>query len=392
MEVIEMFEVYRFVVRLGIDVPINEDEFTWENMSWKKALEIVLRGKMYGWAQWHIGKITSKMKALEFWKRLREGILIFGHNMHTINDASRFISMLQKDLNDNNLKGVIMKGPVLAEKIYKGIEYVRPFSDIDLLMKPDDGLYFHRYLIESGKYTVPSRYVNNYDSWMKSCVHMSQHYIPLSNEYGKVEIHHRLNQYFIRNAPNVDVILRNAELCNILGTDVYIPDTFDMFIILCFHMYYHHAYENEFTINRHVDIYKWISYMDLINGDRLKNLKERSDNYGCSSALFYCLYNTNELFESYCGTRVIPQEVIRAFEYPNCIEDVECIRSRFLLSEQTYGKWKIPYKERVFYDKKDLEYEVAFGLYQQTLIERWEGKLNSIGICDLKIQEDGHYW
>ncbi|MDO4757438.1 MAG: nucleotidyltransferase family protein, partial [Parabacteroides sp.] len=155
MEVIEMFEVYRFVVRLGIDVPINEDEFTWENMSWKKALEIVLRGKMYGWAQWHIGKITSKMKALEFWKRLREGILIFGHNMHTINDASRFISMLQKDLNDNNLKGVIMKGPVLAEKIYKGIEYVRPFSDIDLLMKPDDGWYFHRYLIESGKYTVP---------------------------------------------------------------------------------------------------------------------------------------------------------------------------------------------------------------------------------------------
>lgn len=70
----------------------------------------------------------------------------------------------------------------------------------------------------------------------------------------------------------------------------------------------------------------------------------------------------------------------------------EEIHSRFMLSERAFRHWNIPYIERLFKDKVQLEKEVAFAIYHELIIEKWEPKLHSIGIYDLHPQEDGHYW
>ena len=63
-----------------------------------------------------------------------------------------------------------------------------------------------------------------------------------------------------------------------------------------------------------------------------------------------------------------------------------------MLCEDSYGHWEIPYVNRMFMEKTALEREVAYAIYHRMIVEKWEPKLHSLGIYDLKPQEDGHYW
>ena len=163
--------------------------------------------------------------------------------------------------------------------------------------------------------------------------------------------------------------------------------------MLCYHMYYHNCYENEMRVSLHVDIIDWLTYIQKTEPKNwVECLLSRTFEHRLFDAVSYCIVHTQQLLECIGFENELDAMLLKEFETETARCKAEEIHSRFMLSERAYGHWNIPYIERLFKDKMQLEKEVAFAIYHELIIEKWEPKLHSIGIYDLHPQEDGHYW
>lgn len=93
---------------------------------------------------------------LKMWKRLAGEVAL--RNMLFENEGSKVI----KGLSEQGVKCTLLKGFSLMEKLYEN-KWVRPVSDIDILISQDDFYYVKEYLLTNGFTIYRSDFVREWD-------------------------------------------------------------------------------------------------------------------------------------------------------------------------------------------------------------------------------------
>ncbi len=134
------------------------------------------------------------------------------------------------EFNKNDIPFIALKGIFLSEWLYQDIG-LRQFSDIDLLVKEEDGLNCIAMFVGLGY----SQSVDLRTDFVKSHNEII-HYAPMIKEGVSIEIHIKLHRYSERYHIIIDEFWRNARLVNINTIPVLALCDKDLLIHLCIHL------------------------------------------------------------------------------------------------------------------------------------------------------------
>jgi len=142
----------------------------------------------------------------------------------------------------NEIQVIALKGIYLSEWLYQDIG-LRQFSDIDLLVKENDGKKCLAILQKMG-YKPCDGSVTKFIGTKTEIIH----YAPMVLNAVSVEIHNKLHRSTEEYDLNVDVLWKNAIPATVNNTTVFALNTNDLLIHLCIHLDKHFRGSNvQFT-------------------------------------------------------------------------------------------------------------------------------------------------
>lgn len=180
-------------------------------------------------------------------------------------------------LKANKIDFLVLKGAYLAEKLYVDIG-LRQFSDIDILIKEEDGEKAQAVLKDVGfssdDYPMAEFLRNNVGF---------EHYPQLVYNGGTIELHVRLSRPHEQYQIQVASVWLNSESVVLNGVEVNVPDLTDLLIHTCVHLHKHFiSGQIQFTgINDIVNLL--IIYSEKINWSEIT---ARCKLYNCEQIVY----------------------------------------------------------------------------------------------------------
>jgi len=196
-----------------------------------------------------------------------------------------------KIFNEKNIQIIVLKGLFLAGKLYKNIA-LRPFSDIDILVRKEEIPKVNKILSSSG-YVVPSNYrdcLENQTS-LNALVYRKKHDINFF-----VHLHwHIINTTWpidsILTRIDMQRIWAHAKSSQICGMDIFTLGTEHLLIYLCQHAFLH--YFDRFILLSDV-LVVLENNKDSIDWDFLK---EEAERFGLSYPVYQVLLFVSKNFK-----------------------------------------------------------------------------------------------
>jgi len=191
--------------------------------------------------------------------------------------------------NNNNLAFIALKGIYLSEWLYKDVG-LRQFSDIDILVKPQDAQKALAILNELGYRSydgIESEEIGGQKDLM--------HYKPRLLNDVSVEIHIKIHHSKENYLMPIDEIWQNAVKTKIDGINSHVLEFYDMFIHLCLHL------------DKHVKIghVQFTSFADITNILSVyenefdwNKLLEKTIKYNCEAIVFKFVILVNKYFNA----------------------------------------------------------------------------------------------
>jgi len=193
---------------------------------------------------------------------------------------------------------IALKGIYLSEWLYQDIG-LRQFSDIDLLVKEEDGLKCLSILQELGFRPFDS----GETEFVKSKVEII-HYTPMILNGISIEIHIKLHRNKEKYDLKVDELWKNAIPATINNTPVYALNNYDLLIHLCLHLNKHFRGGHvQFTCFNDIT-----NLLDKYSGgiDWIKFI-ETCRNYNCEAEVFRYIVLVNKYMNAPVPTEIIQQ-------------------------------------------------------------------------------------
>ncbi len=245
------------------------------------------------------------------------------------------LSKLLKNLNEEGISVIVLKGSALAELVYKNIA-LRPMTDIDLVIRTGDMKKTNDILLKlnwNGQEGFNTTGVNE---------EFSKH---INYFTGKVflEIHPKLYEF-----PKLDP-WANAVKANICSNNVFILGKEDFFLHLCVHLEDHYRTGLETNLIWYIDIAKFLQlYLNDINWDYVAKV---SNELGYDGIIHSVLDEINRSFNGSIPDYIINQ--FRADKSDLRIEKVfdqvsDPIRHFFALIAEITGPRNETLKNRAF--------------------------------------------
>ncbi len=217
--------------------------------------------------------------------------------------------------NSQNIQVVALKGIFLSESLYKDIG-LRQFSDIDLLVREEDGKKCLEILEELGYETYYDE-LNEY-LWIEG--ELVHYQARILNDVS-VEIHIKLNHITEKYNLEINEIWKNIVPVKIFNLDLNVLEFNHMLIHLCVHL------------DRHLRIghVQFTSFCDIVNILDIysTNIDWNSfimacDKFNCKDEVFKNIILVNKYFAAY-----IPKEVLRKYK-PLLLEKDEELFVKYL--------------------------------------------------------------
>lgn len=226
---------------------------------------------------------------------------------------SQEVGKVLKAFNDVGVETIVLKGPALAQIVYKN-PALRPFSDIDLLIKKGD-LHKTKECLERLGYTAPA---NSISQRFYAGYHFNLSFVKKDKLSIPIEIHWDVVDSFKSYSHDISEIWDTACPVQISNSRTLGLSPETLLIYLCVHLDMHgylnklilnkelyHCVLNELSENRliwFVDIHEVIQcYKEEIDWGEII---ERSKRWGMEEAVYSGLSLTNELFGSLDGVDV----------------------------------------------------------------------------------------
>ena len=138
---------------------------------------------------------------------------------------------IMKVFNENSISVIPLKGVFLSEWLYNDIG-LRQFSDIDLLVKAEDGIEGFQVLKQMG--FIPKGNTNISDFIESSCDHL--HFAPMISNLVSVELHTKLHKENEEYNIQPDSFWNNAFETSINGFKISVLQINDIIIFVCLHL------------------------------------------------------------------------------------------------------------------------------------------------------------
>jgi len=211
-------------------------------------------------------------------------------------------------LKANNIDLIVVKGAYLSEKLYGDIA-LRQFSDIDLLIREEDGEKAQSALKEAG---FRSKDDTTHEFIRKNIGF--EHYPQLIYRGGAVELHISLNRPGESYQLLPESVWIHSETVQIQGTEVRVPDLMDVLIHTIVHLHKHFQ-DGHIQFTGFNDIVNLLLQADKINWEELL---DRCRGYNCEEIVFRYLLLTSKYYQIQ-----LPEDVIG--RYKSCLrpEDEE---------------------------------------------------------------------
>lgn len=200
-------------------------------------------------------------------------------------------------LKTNGIEVIALKGVYLAEMLYGDIA-LRQFSDIDLLIKEEDGAKSKTMLKKAGFKSSKSL------DEVLEVKNNVLHYPPVILNNVSVELHLRLHKYSESYNIQTDSVWNNSIPTTIQGLELKVPDLIDMLIHVCVHLDKHFIYGDvAFTcfhdIVNLLDVFK-----DKLEWDKIK---VRCTEYKCEAIVFKYLILVNYFYQVSLPDKIIKE-------------------------------------------------------------------------------------
>jgi len=273
--------------------------------------------------------------------------------------------------NQNNIPVIALKGIYLSEYMYQDIG-LRQFSDIDLLVKEEDGLRCLEILTGLGYMPFDSKE----SEFILKARSEIVHYTPMILNGASIEIHIKLNRSTDSYNLKPERLWENAELTTIYNTPVYTLNKTDLLIHLCIHADKHFRSGNiQFTC-----------FSDITN--ILVNFKtdsdwalliEKSKQYHCENIVFQYLVLVNkymnasvpdQIFQKYshCLTKKTEHQFLKYLNGSNTHTSIpdhlQNYKNFETFSERLRYSWEIVFPPKAFMIQKyKIKHPSLFVLY-----------------------------
>lgn len=202
-------------------------------------------------------------------------------------------------LQNQGIQLIVLKGVYLSEWLYKDIG-LRQFSDLDLLIREEDGERSKQALKAIGYQHPPSKGIS---AFVDSKADFA-HYIPLYKNNISVELHIRLHIKNERFYLDPQCMWQHAIPHIIADRKVLVPDTYDMLIHVVLHLHKHFN-EGQVSFTSFNDIVNILTEQ-TINWQELHN---RLETYNAVEEVYIYLL----LVASYYSV-VLPEHIISQYE------------------------------------------------------------------------------
>ncbi len=245
---------------------------------WKTVLEAARKNSL---SPYLYHTLKSRFDQLKRVKSIREQLLhtYLASAARNMRHYHQLLDLVIK-MSVENIPVILLKGSHLAELVYGNLA-LRPMSDMDLLIKPDNLQQADRLLRHEG-----------YSSSELFQGHSFEHLAPYRKSNSvTIEIHHNITEPPFSKRFAIEELWVRALEENIENTKVLTLSPEDLLLHLSSHVSIHHGFS--FGITPYLDIAKSIDfYSDQLDWTILR---ERSETWGMQRALYLVLALSEKL-------------------------------------------------------------------------------------------------
>ncbi len=214
-----------------------------------------------------------------------------------------------------NISVIALKGIYLSEWLYQDIG-LRLMSDIDLLVKEEDGLNCVEILKNLG-----FKPTDKLESEFVKAQRQVVHYDPMVLNGISIEIHIRLHKSIERYHLDNDSIWQNVSSAVVNNVPAYTLGKFDLLIHLCIHLDKHFK-EGSVQFTCFCDI---VNLLERFSGEMdWEKLIEVCKNYNCEKEVFKYIVLSNRFMNA-----TVPDSIIEDYKYL-LSEEVERLFFKYL--------------------------------------------------------------
>lgn len=266
---------------------------------------------------------------------------------------------------------LFIKGDAVRNIVFKEIPWIRKSNDIDILVPEDKVAYFYNSLQTDLGYTINAS-ASEEIAYRK----MFQHCAPLVSENAKIDLHFRITQEGDGYKFDYEDFFKDAEIAESNGIKYQITSKEYTLFCLCYHQFMHEYREGKYMLKMNGDVYNLLDNV-AINWNRFIDIvKKQNANF----PIYYSLYACNKLYGYYLNSELVPQWVLQELEKEDYVKKFDGIVSRHLFDEEPFGYWKIPYEERIFWDRWDVRKEQVKYFFINEAQKRWKIKAEEMQV------------
>jgi len=285
--------------QLNLLIPLVEDWDYLVNTIIGRGIAPLLYVKLSLLANSHLipKSITAKLQQ-SYYITLSRSTILYEH-----------FRLIAGQFTSKGIELITLKGIYLSESLYKDIG-LRQMSDIDLLVKPEDG---EKALAALAGMGYKSTGVDESDSDVKYGEVV--HYTPLVLNGVAIEVHIKLHQDNERYRVHVDELWKNATQVLVNNIQVSTLNTYDLLIHTCIHLDKHFQQGHvQFTcfsdvtnlLEKNVEALDWTI---LVNTCK---------QYNCEIEVFKYIVLVNKYMQA-----TVPTEIIKKYSYSLTVNEEE---------------------------------------------------------------------
>jgi len=209
---------------------------------------------------------------------INRSILLLGHYSNVVNA-----------LQSHDIEVIALKGIYLTEHLYAKIG-LRQFSDIDLLIRPNEALKAVEILKSLGYSYRQSVPVSDYIREKSDFVHLP----PMSLNGVSIELHVKLHRAGEKFKMNLDRVFASKTVANINGNEAYALDSHHQIIHVALHAHKHFE-EGNINFTSFIDL---ANLLDTLPKDFYwKSFEKLCDAYTATDIVFRYILMVNEFFQ-----------------------------------------------------------------------------------------------
>jgi Uncharacterised nucleotidyltransferase len=253
------------------------------------------------------------------------------------------------------VKAVLLKGVYLASNLYQD-PGLRPFADMDILIRPSDTERVFEILCDQGySQSEPDKRTGELvkisevrlRGYERELQHFGEFRKPGNTGNLVIDVHHRLSTIFDNYHYDVERLMTDAVADQVACVPVYRLKNEDFVTHLCGHVYWHSQSLRDIIAGRDMRLRDYSDILRFIETHPINwpMLLADAERTGLDSAVYYSMFHAQQIYGD-----VVPAEIYEKWDAACLASISNSIHDRWITRDTSVsiGHWDTPFLARLF--------------------------------------------